>query len=239
MPVEEEEHLANRYIRSDDEWQQDVFTPEGSTSLPLFNENPYVQDTAIPAAFMHGRMVPITPPSSHHHSPMAIHVSRPENVSNPHYVLPSTGPNLEHDLAFDFPSQMVPWQDDFFATPNLHPNYHTPILDPSHGFGFYSSASQPEMIATSIEATPIAMIQGVHASHDPHLIPNPWDVVPFNPPPPTAAIRRAGPARSNKSKGLRYTPLAGARKSIASQTKSPTACWRCRKYRKAVSKQFS
>lgn len=233
MPAEREEQRADQYVYGDDEWQGDLFMPAGSTSLPQFDENPFALDTAIPAAFVHGHMIPIVPLPSQEHSPMTSNLLR----SNDESILPSmlsAGPMPEHNPVLDFPLQMRPWQDNFFAIPNLDNDYHAPVLEDSHGFVSFPSNGLPLPATGGIETMPMTTLQGAHLAHHSDNISSAWDVIALHPPPPAAPARPPGPTRKSKPKDKRFTPLVGARGAKATQTKSPTSCWRCRKYRKAV-----
>ena len=252
MSAEDEDRLATEEILLNEGWQRGTpFNPYETGPAPLppsTQHQEYLRAhnaTTPPIYNADGRMAvsvfPILPALDH--PPMPSRLLPPNNSSRRQSTVSSAAPFTAPAVSLRFQShinQISPWQDNFFGFPSLNNNGHAPIIEPSELFEYQSSTSQAAPVVVGTEMVPMTTMQGTDVAYTSRGTSSHWNLAPIHPPPPPpAAARPSGPYRSRKSKGKRMNPLAGTQGPSFPVAKRAAACWRCRKYRKPVSKHAS
>lgn len=193
---------------------------------------PHTADAPRAPAFTPGRVAEsdFTPISLHLYPHLNGHLVPSHDSLPVQATIVSEEQSLVQETALGFQSQVAqtfPWQDAYLEPP--HP-------DPSHGYGFLPSTNSLAPGEIRAETSSATTAQGVDVSYMTHHTSNPWEPTSTYQTPPPSASRTSGPERSKKSRSRRTEPCALPQRGTAKPTKRAAACWRCRKYRKPVSR---
>ena len=234
MSTEDGEQLAPEQVLWDEGFQRNILNAGWPTTLSPSAMTTHTPDAPITPVFTDGRMaVSVFPPlPSPEYPPMTSHLLPSTDLSG-HTIPPSTGGTSAHDAAIRFQShlaQIFPWPEEY-----LQPTH----VNTSPTFGYHTSSSSSAPTEARTETLPTRSMQGTNVSYMAHSNPGTWEVPMIQRPPLPSTSRLSGPERSKKSKRQRMDPLSASQGAKVKQSKRAAACWRCRKYRKPVSQNFS
>ena len=232
MSAEDDDQLAPEQAFWDEGFRRNIFNAEWPTTVLPSAATPYPPNAPMTPEFTDGRMaVSVFPPfPAQENPPMTSYLVPSNDPMTAQCAVVSASLMSAHDTALRFQSQVIPtcpWSEEYLQSPHFD-------LSPCCGYLPPTSSSAPKEMMT--DTLPIISMPGTDLPYTTHYTPNPWEVLPISQPPSLRPSRPSGPERSRKSVSQRTGPFTARPGEKGRHAKRAAACWRCRKYRKPVSK---